>query len=125
MPRKVVRKSKKVKRKLKKPKRKGTKKKKLSGLFSRRSTKVQPRNKITKYTPFDQQVNFLKSKGDIKSNRIPNLSIFSTKRNYSTPNHRTKQNSPNKTQNLTKGATSPPLHKRGNRSLPPLPLSFN
>ena len=33
---------------------------------------------------------------------------------------------PNKTQNLTKGATSPPLHKRCNHYLHPLPpISFN
>ena len=47
MPRKVVRKSKKVKRKLKRPKRKGTKKKKLSGFFSKRRSKVAPKTEIS------------------------------------------------------------------------------
>lgn len=120
MPRKVVRKSKKVKRKLKRPKRKGTKKKKLSGFFSKRRTKVAPKTGINKKNNFETQLKYLQSIGKIPpSNRNPNLSIFSKKRN-NTPQRRTEPKSP-VTQNLTMGANPPPLYKRGNRSLPPLP----
>ena len=115
MPRKVVRKSKKVKRKLKK---------KLSGflkkIFPKLSSKVAPKNGIYKHNNFETQLKYLQSIGKIPpSNRNPNLSIFSKKRN-NTPQRRTEPKSP-VTQNLTMGANPPPLYKRGNRSLPPLP----